>query len=117
MKELLKNKIVWILIIAIAIRVLGIGLELYSDENAWALSAYNAGLLIENPELYIPHPPLAVIGYIVTTSVFGLVPLGFRMMPFIVSLIAIVITYVFSKEIYDNKTGLVAALLMAITFS
>ena len=119
MKEILKNRLFWIImiiILAIAIRMFGVGLELFSDENVWAETVINSPHLINQPELYIPHPPLAVLGYIATTSMFGLVPLGFRIFPLMVGVISIIVVYLFSSELYDRKTGLITSLLMAITF-
>ncbi len=89
--------------------------SLWEDEFFTLLSRGPAPL----PDLLVaagdPHPPLYFLLVRVTLGVFGPDPTPLRLLSVVLSLGTIVVVFQFGRSVFDARTGLVAALLIAVS--
>ncbi|MCD6591270.1 MAG: glycosyltransferase family 39 protein, partial [Candidatus Aenigmarchaeota archaeon] len=106
-----------ILIIGLVIRVLGINSMPFFDEISWifAVETSMVGGIGEYVN-FIPHPPLAFVLYYIFASLIGLNFIAFHLMPLMIGLSTILVTYYLAKSLYDRETAILSAFLMSVTF-
>ena len=101
------------LILATIIRAQGLDLALYSDEAGWANDLIKPNL--DNIE-YVPHPPLMIVleqfAYKITKADI----ISFRLVPFLISIINMILIYVIAKKWYNKKTAITAIALFTISY-
>ncbi|MFH1316317.1 MAG: glycosyltransferase family 39 protein [Candidatus Woesearchaeota archaeon] len=108
------NKILLIIIlIAILIRIFGIGNILTNDESAYSFS-------IRDREFFSTsnanQPPLFHWTGAVIYAIFPFDTIGIRLQPFIFSILNILIVYLICKRFFSKKIGLMAAGIMAFSY-
>ena len=114
MKLDLKKIVIFLFILAIVIKLVGLNSAIYDDEANYAFSITNADDLGFNPHYYSPIL-MQWIG-VLTTSIFGISTVVFRAIPFITSFFTLGLTYVFAKEVYNKKAAFTAVVLMLTSF-
>lgn len=83
-------------------------LSIYDNADAWDQSMHSVGKFYSGS-----HPPLLIwIGYAVTL-IFGTSAAVFKMIPFLFGLGCIFLIMRIGAELYDNKTGFIAALILS----
>jgi 4-amino-4-deoxy-L-arabinose transferase-like glycosyltransferase len=127
-KELAKDLkiIVGILILAAFLRVWNMNAPFYSDELPWPYAAADHTHAGFNFIITIPgltnntfiwtSPPLAPLLYRFFTWSIGVTAFTMRLLPFILGLVNIVLTYVLAKKLFGRKPAVFAALIMALSF-
>ncbi len=108
-------EIIVVLILALGLRLIGINQSLWLDE---AISANVAKMPIEgivkNFSTGDFHPPLYYWFLDLWTKLFGSNPVILRLSSVLFSLISIYFVYLIGKKIKNKKTGILAALFLAI---
>ena len=101
-----------ILILALFLRLWGLGSALYFDEFFWMYSV--KGML--NDSLPLLHPPLAFLFYYIFFLIGGFSVQVFRAMPLFIGLLTIIVSYYFAKSLYGRRIAILSALLMSVIF-
>lgn len=111
MTDVFKNNR-WLLILVvffILTRIFGLGQLYHQDEYRWASIANTA----EFGELESPHPPMAKFLFTLAGKVFGYDNL--RLVPFLISIVILLLIYVVSFQVSGSKTmASIAASLLAV---
>lgn len=83
-------------------------LSIYDNADAWDQSMHSVGKFYSGS-----HPPLLIwIGY-AFTLVFGTSAAVFKMIPFLFGLGSVLLIMKIGAELYDNRTGFIAALILS----
>ena len=99
-----------VLLIAIAIRLFGFGLEMAEDEQIWAISSVAPhGFQFS----VIPHPPLAVFLYSIA-GLFGNWRL-LRSVPMLFFIGIFLITVLFARKRYGDEAAIVSGIILSIS--
>ena len=108
-------EIIFVLILAIGLRLIGINQSLWLDE---AISANVAqmpiGEIIKNFSSHDFHPPFYYLFLYVWQNIFGNNVAALRLSSILCSLITIYFVYLIGKKIKDKKIGLLAALILTL---
>lgn len=108
-------EIIFVLILAIGLRLIGINQSLWLDE---AISANVAqmpiGEIIKNFSIHDFHPPFYYLFLNVWQNIFGNNVAALRLSSILCSLITIYFVYLIGKKIKDKKIGLLAALILTL---
>lgn len=104
-----------ILLIALTLRLVAINQSLWLDEGINVIFAHELPFkeLILNYSLGDFHPPLYHIVLKVFITIFGASEISARAASVILGTLTVYIIYLIGKKLYDLKTGLIAATLMA----
>ena len=107
--------IIIVLLLATALRIIGLDQSLWLDE---AININNAAMLsfkslFFNYSLGDFHPPLYHLVIKAWVSVFGISEPAVRTPSILFAIGTIYLTYLIGRKIYDQKTGIIAALLLA----
>lgn len=105
-----------IILIALSVRILGLGTAPNFDEVTWA---YAIKELLHNSvyfSRFIPHPPLAVLLYFISSSALGFSVQSLRLVPMIAGLFTVVVSYYFAKSLYGRRAAVFSAALMSVIF-
>ncbi len=118
-----------IILIAVFLRLLGITSPYISDESMWSETAkymhqgnFDPMILdmatntVVPPNIGIPHPPLGITLYFINTALFGVTPMGMRLVPLIFGIGVLCVTYLLSKRMYDRRTAILTLVLLAFSF-
>ena len=116
--------IIAIFVIAILLRIFTLSSPFYSDENLWpyyAIDHSNHGFnfVIKGGPIdgYVwPSPPLSALSYRFFTWYIGVSEFTLRLLPFLIGLVNIFLTYLLAKKLFDKKVALIASFIMAISF-
>ncbi len=107
--------IIWILILSLGLRLIGINQSLWLDE---AISANVAKLpileIIKNFSVNDFHPPLYYLFLNFWTKIFGSNMVLLRLTSVLFSLITIYFVYLIGNKIKNKKIGVLAALFLAV---
>ncbi|VVB66529.1 Dolichyl-phosphate-mannose-protein mannosyltransferase [Candidatus Gugararchaeum adminiculabundum] len=106
-----KHLLLLILLAALALRLNDVGRDLNGEEQVW----YNASLSLFKGNLggaLTVHPPLGLYSF---TLEWMLGINNLRMVPMLAGILTIFVAYLISREFLDEKTSLVAALLLALS--
>ena len=96
------------------VRIFGLNLNFYSDETVFALEAKDG---FKNfSKVVSEHPPLPIFLYSLFGEAFGNSNFAIRLVPFTFAMLSILLTYFLAKEIFDKKTALASAIVMAVSF-
>lgn len=108
--------LILILLISIALRVFGINSESLWFDEAYSihLSKMNLWDLVRNTAEDV-HPPLYYITLNLWEYVFGESETSSRMLSALFNVLTVYVIYRISAYLYDKKTGLIAAFLLAIS--
>jgi MFS family permease len=106
----MKNKIfIVIAVVFLASRFLGLGQIYHQDEYKWAM--------IVNPIFNLQsesnHPPLVGLLYHLTGEAFGYDHL--RILPFIFSLLGLILAYLLVKKLYGKKAALITSSILLVS--
>ncbi|MFH1054130.1 MAG: glycosyltransferase family 39 protein [Candidatus Woesearchaeota archaeon] len=108
-----KKILLAIIIIAILIRIFGIGNILTNDESAYSFS-------IRDREFFSTsnanQPPLFHWTGAVIYTIFPFDTVGIRLQPFIFSILNILMVYLICKRFFSKKIGLIAAGIMTFSY-
>lgn len=115
--------IVAIIVLAAGLRFYGADRTLINDEVTWAETAQNLAATGEplqyvqcgSPSYFYWHPPFGRIAYSFATGLFGFGNFAFRLLPIIFGVVTVAATYFLGRELYSEKTGIIAAVLMALS--
>src|SRR3989338_11075563 len=107
--------IIIVLLLATALRIIGLDQSLWLDE---AININNAAMLsfkslFFNYSLGDFHPPLYHLVIKAWISVFGISEPAVRTPSILFAIGTIYLTYLIGRKLYDQKTGIIAALLLA----
>lgn len=111
--------IILLVILGIGIKFLGINNILYTDENGWAIDASLFDFWKDPNTLIgknVPHPPIPLISYALSTKLLGSDSYAFRAIPIIYSIFGLIFIYLIAKELYGNKAGHCALFLSLFCF-
>ena len=104
-----------ILLLALALRIPKIGRSLWLDEvySVTVRGSMNVyGIVTTSAD---PHPPLYYLFLKLWMTVFGRSEIAVRSLSLLFGIGSVGAVYLLAGELYDRRTGLVAALLMAIS--
>ncbi|MEK6808592.1 MAG: glycosyltransferase family 39 protein, partial [Nanoarchaeota archaeon] len=111
----LKHLILVIILIGIILRILGLGLNIYTDESIFLIETKDGfegfGQIINM------HPPLSNFFYSLSTTIFGVSNFSMRIVPFTFGILTLIFTYLLTKQIYNDKNIAIASVfLLSISF-
>ncbi len=117
-------QIFWVILaVALFLRVWTLGTPFTSDENPWPYAAAdhsNAGfnfVIDRGFDTFVwTSPPLAPLAYRFFTWFIGVNEITMRLLPLIIGLINIWLTYLLARKLFDPKSAVFAAGLMAVSF-
>jgi len=104
----MKKGLIILLIIAIAIRLLGINNALFFDENTLVT------FLVSDADSW--DPPLYLWMLHFFTYIFGLKVWAMRFTSCFFNILSIILIYAIAKKIYDKKTAFLSVFLISISF-
>ena len=94
------KKIIWILIIlALAIRLLGVNHVLFGDETIWGYATYQDYPHVIGTE-EAEHPPLFLLVLKTSTAVLTFQTFALRLIPLIFGILSLYLTYSLAKKQY-----------------
>jgi hypothetical protein len=100
-----------ILTIAIALRLPGLNNQLFGDEIQWARFYCTGQYWFSD----IGHPSLAGWGTNLSCLLFGVSAWSIRLPMFVIGLLLILVTWLYGRKLFSEKTGLFAAAILAIS--
>ena len=106
----------------LAILLLAVGLRLTRlHESVWIDELYTSNLFVGHPLVLMKtlfsdiHPPLYFVGMHFWNALFGDSELSLRMPPLLCGLASVVVLFQLGRRVFDTRTGLIAALLLALS--
>lgn len=108
--------LILIVLLAIVIRLPGIGAAPFFDEVTWAYYINEFLTFSANSSNFIPHPPLAIILYSLFVTIFGFSVISLRLFPLFIGILTLVVTYYFAKSLYGRKVAVLSAFLLSFIF-
>lgn len=107
--------IILILILALILRIIKLNQSLWLDEaiNVLAVKSNTFVDLITKYSIGDFHPPLYHLILRITVLIFGTSEIIVRMPSVLFGVITVFLIYIIGKELYDKKTGIIAAILIA----
>lgn len=114
----------WIIIaLAFLLRVWTLDAPFYGDENPWPYAAADHSFsgfnfFIQRPfDVFVwTSPPLAPLAYRFFTWFIGVSEVTMRLVPLIIGLINIWLTFLLARKLFDSRSALYSAGLMAVSF-
>ncbi|MEM4239791.1 MAG: glycosyltransferase family 39 protein [Candidatus Woesearchaeota archaeon] len=118
------SQIFWVILaVALFLRVWTLGTPFTSDENPWPYAAadhsssgFNFVIDRGFDKFIWTSPPLAPLAYRFFTWFIGVNEVTMRFLPLIIGLVNIWLTYLLARRIFDPKSAVFAASLMAVSF-
>jgi 4-amino-4-deoxy-L-arabinose transferase-like glycosyltransferase len=112
----MNNLLLWpILLLALGLRIPGLDRSLWIDEVYSVTERGSEGFVGIITTIADPHPPLYYLTLHGWMQVFGRSPLAVRSLSLILGIASIAAVYLLGRELYDKRTGLVAALLLSLS--
>jgi 4-amino-4-deoxy-L-arabinose transferase-like glycosyltransferase len=107
-----------VLLVALALRLPGMGLVPYYDEASFISGTQN--FLAGDPGRpytdFIPHPPLSMVLYGASFLAFGASAYAARLVPLLAGMATIIVSYLLARDLYGRRAAILAAALMSLAF-
>jgi len=110
-----KQKLLLVFVLFLLTKVFFLDNFLWYDEAGWGADLFDFTGLSHTPT-NIPHMPLAMIFFKLSTLIFGYSNFALRLVPLIFGIGIFFLVYSLGKRIYNKETGLLGCLLLAISF-
>jgi hypothetical protein len=112
-----KKKIFWIIFtIFLLSRILYLfGNYLWYDEAGWGADLKDFNSFVHNPTS-IPHLPLGLMVYKVSSLIFGLNDFAIRIVPIVFGIFSFLLIYSFARKHSDERTALIAISIYTLMF-
>lgn len=115
---------IWVIIgIALLLRVWTLGVPFTGDENPWPYAAkdhssagFNFIIDRDHDSFVWTSPPLAPLAYRFFTWPFGVNEASMRLVPLIIGLVNIFLTFLLARRLFEPKTAVFSAGIMAVSF-
>ncbi|MBN2422220.1 glycosyltransferase family 39 protein [Candidatus Woesearchaeota archaeon] len=112
-----KRILLFILLIALILRLAGIGSEPYWTDEVitvrWVQEPLKTALdVFVNSELY---PPMYMLTLWVWVRFFGITPIATRLLSTLFSIMTIFVIYLVGKKLFSEKVGLIASVILAFS--
>jgi 4-amino-4-deoxy-L-arabinose transferase-like glycosyltransferase len=88
---------------------------LWYDEAGWGAELFDFNSLKHTP-LNIPHMPLPLVFFKLSTEIFGYSNFALRLVPFLFGIGIFFMLYLVAKKIYDRRTAVISCLVLSISF-
>ncbi len=110
----MKNKhIIYVLLLAFFVRIWGVTQTIFGDEFSFLENVRTMGSYGLNPVTV--SSLLAPWLHWIEAHLFGLSPVVFKMFAVLFGTLTIYLTYLLTKNLFDERTALIAAFLMAVS--
>ncbi|MBI4039598.1 glycosyltransferase family 39 protein [Candidatus Daviesbacteria bacterium] len=106
-----------VLALAVVLRLININQSVWLDEaiNIMAVKNYDVGFLITDYSIGDLHPPLYHLLLKNWTQIFGYSEIAVRLLSVVFGTISVFLIYSLGQLIFDKKTALISAFLLAIS--
>jgi 4-amino-4-deoxy-L-arabinose transferase-like glycosyltransferase len=106
-----------ILLLALALRILHLGHESVSGDEAFSITLTRdpLGVMMHRLVLDLVHPPLHYLALRGWLKLFGFGLLQARLLSVIFGTLAVVFLYLLAEYLFDRRTAMLAGLLMAVS--